>query len=289
MNRFLLIAAAVTLLSACDNAAMEEKVNQLQAQNIALKKDTKGKEAALTSFVASLNEIEKNLKEIRAREMNIELSRQEDVSSERTQKRIKNDIEEIESLMAKNRATIKDLNAQLAQSDKKSVRLNSSMQRLKDNLAGQLDKREAQVSELLSELEGMEFQVGKLRASVDSLQKDNEEKLAEMNSAYFVVGDFRALHDQEIVDKKGGFLGLLGRTETLADNFAQHDKFIKINKHEAVSFPLDGRGVKLVTAHPADSYRIESDHDTQQMNLVISDPDRFWESSKYLVAVTKGS
>ena len=163
------------------------------------------------------------------------------------------------------------------------------MNRLKQNLTGQVDERETRVNDLLSELDGMEIQVNELRADVDSLQIANEEKLAEMNSAYYVAGEFKTLQDEEILDKQGGFLGILGRTETLTDNFAQQDKFTKINIRETVFFPIKGRNVELVTTHPADSYKIEPSDSTDQMNLVISDPDRFWESSKYMVAVTKGS
>ena len=289
MNRFLLITTAATLFFACDSAEMEKKIDQLQVQNIALQKDAKGKQAALASFMESFNEIEKNLREIRAREMNLELSSQEDVSSDRAQKRIKNDIHQIEVLMGKNRSMIAHLNTQLSQLKEKGVRVNSSMKRLKENLVKEIKERETRVSELLSQLDGMEIQMDELRTHLDRLQKDNEEKLAEINSGYYVAGDFKALKGQQIVDKEGGFLGLLGRTKTLTDDFAQQDKFTKVDIRETVKFPLEGRNVKLVTTHPADSYRLEADEATDQMNLVISDPDRFWKSSKYLVAVTQGS
>ena len=289
MRRFFLIATLPALLFACDNQEMEEKVSQLQAQNAALQEETKEKDAALTTFMESFNDIEKNLREIRARELNIELSNSEKKpSSKEAREKIQNDIQQIDSLIAQNRATIQRLNVQLRNSNNENVRLNNSMSRLKENLSGQVDERETRVKNLLSELDGMEIEVNELRADVDSLQMANEKKLAEINSAYYVAGNFKALQEEAILDKEGGFLGM-GRTETLTDDFAEQDKFTKINIRETVFFPLEGKDVELVTTHPSDSYTIEASDSTDQMNLVISDPDRFWESSKYMVAVTKGS
>ena len=289
MNRFLLITTATTLFFACDNAEMEEKVDQLQAQNVTLQKEAKEKKAALASFMESFNEIEKNLQAIRAREMNVELNGQERLSFEQARKKVRKDIQQIEGLIAENRSTIKQLHTELRNSDKRKVQLSQSRIRLKEKLIAQIEERETRVNELLSELDGMESEMTNLRAAVESLQKENEEKLAEINSAYYVAGDFKALQGENIVDKEGGFLGLLGRTKTLADDFARQDKFTKIDIRKTVSLPLEGRNVKLVTTHPIDSYRLEADDATEQVNLVISDPERFWESSKYLVAVTKGS
>ena len=290
MKRLFLVAAASTLLFACDNHEMEEKVSQLETQNTALQKETKEKDAALTTFMESFNDLEKNLREIRAREMNIELSNSDKkLTAKEAREKVKSDIQQIDSLIAQNRSTIQRLNVRLRNSNNDNVRLNNSMTRLKENLSGQVDERETRVKNLLGELDGMEIEVNQLRANVDSLQAANEEKLAEINSAYYVAGDFKALQDESILDKEGGFLGILGRTETLTNDFAEQDKFTKINIRETVFFPLKGRDVELVTTHPKDSYTIEASDSTDQMNLVISDPDRFWESSKYMVAVTKGS
>ena len=290
MKRLFLVAAATSFLFACNNQEAEEKVSQLQAQNAALQEEAKEKGTALTTFMESFNDIEKNLREIRAREMNIELSNSEKkLSSKEAREKVQSDIQQIDSLIAQNRSTIQRLNVQLRNSNNDNVRLNNSMTRLKENLSGQVDERETRVKNLLDELDGMELQVSELRANVDSLQVANEKKLAEINSAYYVAGDFKALQDEEILDKEGGFLGFLGRTESLTDDFAEQDKFTKINIRETVFFPLEGRNIELVTTHPKDSYKIEASDSTDQMNLVISDPDRFWESSKYMVAVTKGS
>ena len=290
MKTIFLIATTSFLLFACDNQEMEEKVSQLQAQNVALQEETQEKDAALTTFMESFNEVEKNLREIRAREMNIELSSSEKkLSSKEAKEEIQNDIQQIDSLIAQNRSTIQRLNVQLRNSNNENVRLNNSMTRLKENLSAQVGEREDRVKNLLGELDGMEVQVNQLQADVDSLQMANEKKLEEINSAYFVASDFKTLQDENILDKEGGFLGFLGRTETLTDNFAEKEKFTKIDIRETVFFPMEGKEIQLVTSHPKDSYKIEPSDSTNQLNLVISDPDRFWESSKYMVAVTKGS
>jgi hypothetical protein len=42
--------------------------------------------------------------------------------------------------------------------------------------------------------------------------------------------------------------------------------------------------VKLVTSHPSDSYTLEKNGD-QVSNIQITNPEKFWRASKYLVVV----
>jgi hypothetical protein len=54
------------------------------------------------------------------------------------------------------------------------------------------------------------------------------------------------------------------------------------------TIPVHSKKVELVTKHPTDSYEIVLDEDAKQVDkLVILNPDKFWESSKLLVMVTK--
>ena len=66
-----------------------------------------------------------------------------------------------------------------------------------------------------------------------------------------------------------------------------NSKFIGIDKSTDKVINLTGfKKVELVPARPEDSYSLKKDNDLI-VQLNITDPDRFWETSKYLVIVVK--
>ncbi len=281
-----------TILLGCNTKEMEEKITQLQQENQKLLAETNQKDKTLTTFMESFAEVEKNLGEIRAREMNIEMSKEENLSSEDLKERIAADVQEINRLITENKETISKLNVKLKNSTNENVRLNNTMQKLQKELEEQVAQREERITTLNTELEKMHGTVEELNTNLASLKESNtekeqsiEQKIQTLNTAYYVSGEAKDLENKEIIDKEGGFLGL-GRTEKLKDNFSQ-DQFTKIDIRETVLFPVDGDKIELVTSHPTDSYKIEKDETGENLNLVVSNPEKFWESSKYLVMVVK--
>ncbi len=291
-NILILIAGAGVALSSCNTKELEQKIATLEQEKQEIKSEVENRDESLMEFMQSFAEIEKNLREIREREMNIELNRESDLSSEDLKNKINEDIQEINRLLAENRQTIQSLGAKLKNSSNENVKLNNMMEQLQTELTAQIEEREGQIATLNDNLKQMEVKVEELNTNIASLEETNEEKeetitekVNELNTAYFVAGSFKKLEEEEIVDKEGGFLGL-GKTKVLNEDFNQ-DKFTKIDIRETAFLPVDGEEVKLVTAHPSDSYTIEKAEDSEKVNLVISNPDKFWESSKYLVMMVK--
>lgn len=292
MKRYLLILVAGTTLVACNTKELEEKIAQLEQEKQAAVSEVQDRDSSLMNFMQSFTEIEKNLREIREREMNIELSRESDLSSEDLKNKINEDIQEINRLLAENRETIQKLGVKLKNSSNENVKLNNMMTQLQKELTAQIEQREGQIATLNDELKQMEVKVEELNTNVASLEQSNQEKeqtitekVAELNTGYFVAGTSKTLEEEQIVDKEGGFLGL-GKTKVLKDDF-NRDKFTKIDIRETVFIPVDGEEVQLVTTHPSGSYSIEKDEESEKVNLVISNPEKFWESSKYLVMMVK--
>ena len=56
--------------------------------------------------------------------------------------------------------------------------------------------------------------------------------------------------------------------------------FKRIDCSKVQDIALKQKKAKVITTHPADSYIIDKEH-----NLVITKPDKFWSTSKYLVVV----
>lgn len=290
-RNFAILSALSVSLFSCENKEMKDQITQLSHENLQLEKKAASKDSSLTVFIASFAEIESNLSQIREREMNIQLARERNISQEDLKGLIKEDIEEINRLLVENKEKIGELNAQLTYSGRQNAKLKASMEELQLSLTAKIEEKESQIGLLNEELKGMKVRVEELNTNLASLQEENKKKeetlsikTEELNTAYFVSGSSKELRENEVLSKAGGFLGL-GRTEVLKDNFNKK-QFNRIDIRETLSFPIEGKEVELITKHPSDSYRLEKSEE-EKVNLVVSDPEKFWESSKYLVMVVK--
>jgi predicted nucleic acid-binding Zn-ribbon protein len=291
MKKYLTVLAAGIILFACDNkekeAEYQNQINELEASRQALQEEVEVQKSAFEDFTKAVADIEKNLSKIRAREMNIEMKQQDgEISSEDLRNQLREDIAVIDQLISENKQTIEGLNARLRNADLKNESLNTSMDALTQDLNKQIEEREHNINELKAELDNAQVAIKNLNAEVDSLVSSNTEKTIALNTAYYVSGDFKELKDEQILNKEGGFLGFLGRTEVLVDDF-NHEKFNRIDIRETTFFPVEGTDMELVTIHPPGSYKIEKEESGEKVNLVVSDPDKFWESSKYMVMMVK--
>lgn len=291
IRNFAIVSVISIGLFSCENKEMQEKISSLTQENQQLEQRFASKDSSLTSFIESFAEIEGNLSEIREREMNIQLNREKNLSTEDLKKRIREDVEEINRLLIQNREKISSLNAQLKYSGKQNSKLKASLEELQKSITAKIEEKEAQISSLNTELADMKIKVEELNTNLASLKDENAEKehtintkVEQLNTAYYVSGTFKQLEENEVLSKEGGFLGL-GRTEVLKENFNKQN-FSQIDIRQTLSFPIEGEEIELVTNHPSGSYHLEKG-ETEKVNLIVSDPDKFWESSKYLVMVVK--
>ena len=282
-----------TIFFACNKELKENneeyvnRIRELEARETELQTKVQEKDSAMMAFMQSIAEIEKNLREIRAREMNIELASQEDnLSPEDLRSQISDDIAAIDQLIGQNKQTINNLGVRLRKSNQQNEALNVAMRKLEKDLTQKIQEGEYKITLLKDKLDDTQTTVKELLAEVDRLVEVNNAQTLRLNTGYFVIGDYKKLSDEKILDKEGGFLGILGRTETVRDDFDKK-KFTRIDIREKVSFSMQGKDVEIITIHPPSSYTIEKIDSAEQVNLVVSDPESFWESSKYLVMMKK--
>ena len=291
MKKYLIILLIGAGTFACTNKEMEQKVAQLTAENQRLLAESTDKDSSIASFMDSFNAIEKNLAEIRARENNIAITNSDNkLTEEDIKKKISEDIAAINELMAQNKETIASLDKQLKRAYGSNSKLKKAMETLKAELTLQIEEKDQQIALLKQDLEEKNFSIAELNATIDTLSIENAnqaqiigEKVSEINTAYYTVSTKKELLSENVVSKEGGFLGI-GKTNALKDGF-NRDAFSKIDITEVKSFPINGRKVELVTNHPEDSYTFEKVDDKNVESLVILDPEKFWNSSKYLVVM----
>lgn len=236
------------------------------------------KEAAMTEFVQSFNEIQQNLNEIKEKEKIISTSSNSELKkSEKDQ--VISDIQTIYDLLNKNKQKVASLSKKLKASNLKVNDLELAV----TNLTNQLLEKETEIASLQNQLEKLSVDFSNLSMKYTQEKTASDQKTEKLNTAFYVVGSTKDLKKNGVVTKEGGFIGLGKVAElntTLDPNY-----FTRVDITQVKDIPIGGKQVKLVTPHPADSYKMVEGA-TSTIKLTITDPEKFWSISKFLIIST---
>lgn len=278
--------AMVLMLAAFTFACNQEEVDQLTQLKTELEGEAVTKDSTINDLMATFNIIQDNLDEIKRRENLVTINTEGDaeMSIGKTEK-INRDLQMINKLMIDNKNLIESLSKK---SKNSGVKI-SELERMIANLTKRVQFKDGEIATLKEELVSMNFKVTELNKSLDELavenmrkQKELEESIEEVNTAFFAYGTYNELNEKNVLTKEGGFLGL-GKQKTLKNDFNE-EYFSKIDLTKTTSFLIYSKKASLVTTHPEGSYRFVGS-DNQVDSLVITNPSEFWKASKYLVVL----
>jgi len=285
-KQLLFLVISVMMLAAGCNQKNEE-IAQLKAKNDSLTAVVYAKDTTVISFVNAFNEIQSNLDSIKMKEKII--SKNAEGSSEiktRTKDQINNDINLIYKLQLENRAKVSSLRSQLKKSGAHSAELNEMI----NNLTKQIEDKDVQIAQLKEDLAKVNVMVTDLTTNIENLNENNiqkqqviDERTAELNTAYYVVGTTSYLKDKKIITKEGGFIGL-GKSKELVPG-VDMSNFTKIDITKLKAIPIMASHLTILTSHPKSSYRLTGKSSSD--SLVITNQKEFWSLSKVLVVNVK--
>ena len=293
MKKFIYVLLIPVLLFATGCNQRKAEIARLQAQNDSLRAVGTDKDANISEFVTTFNEVEANLDSIKQIERVIDKSAKAGEVKGSRKEQIKSDISYIYNLLQKNRKLVAELTAKLNKSNKHAAQL----QKMIDNLNKSIEEKDAQIAQLTDELGKLNIQVkdlnvkvSDLNTNVDKLSAENQKKQADidakteaLNTAYYVIGTNRELKDKKIITGEGGFIGI-GRTKNIMADLNMSD-FTKVDITKLTEIPIMKKKVNIVTSHPKSSYRIDGNNSADK--LVILDAKAFWSLSKVLVISAK--
>ena len=276
------VLIGLAILSACNQGKLEE----LEAENLKLKELTTTKDSSINKMLLSFNEIQTNLAEIKKREGVIQINTAESNAITKDIKQsINEDIELINSLMQRNEELIIQLNQELESSEVKMDQFRALIANLNQNVK---DKNQ-EIAQLSYQLREKKIKIGQLYYALDSLnfiyevaEAELEQKIDQLNEAYYAYGTYKELKEKNVLTKEGGVLGL-GKIEELKNNFNK-EYFSRIDIRKQKSFLIYSKKAELVTNHPTGSYKFMGGKGKVD-SLVITNVDDFWRSTKYLVIV----
>ncbi len=297
-NAAIVVLVGTTALLGVDAYRQHDANIELQGQvlEMGVKLDENALETQNT--MEAFAEIEINLAEIRESEgyLLTNLDEEEFEGEFNSQKRILGEIASIEHLIAENKRIIKDLESEVGEKDGRLAQYKKSVSSLEGRIADYKKKNE----ELIAQSEVLKnglVQVGRENQQitqelalkecvVEEQFKQLSEKEKLLRTAYYTVGSFKQLRDNEIVEKEGGILGL-GAAKTVKDDF-NREGFTEIDIYDYTYIPVYSRDVEIVSNHDPKSYEYITEKDGSVRWILVTNPELFWESTKYLVVLSKG-
>jgi len=246
------------------------------------------KDSSIGAFLETLNNIELNLDSITQRQSAIAIDSKDNVEFNKDiRERINTNIQIINELLEKNKTLMSSLNEKLRKSN---IQI-GSLKKMIDQLNAEMAQKDQELLALNAELENLRGVVDNMNRTVDSLHVQNrqqeiviQDKTVQLQTAYWVKGTYKALKASNVLNKKGGFLGM-GKSQVVKNDF-NNDAFTQIDVTIVNKFEVNSKTAKIITNHPADSYKLEKDEKGVVTFLEVTDPTRFWKASKYLVIVT---
>ena len=276
LKNFLLTGVAVLLLTGCmKRSAVVHSDTQLDS----LREVIATRDLALDDLTMSFSQIEKNLHAVAAKQHMIAKNTANETKFISIKDKINREIAVINNLMEENRKMITNLNNRYGISIKQHAQLGDLIRTLNDQIA----RKDQELATLNEKLSTLHTHVTELQTSVDTLTQTVTEQTKASHSAFYVVGKTKDLENAKIIDRTGGLLGI-GRTSKLSADFDE-SQFTQVDFTQMGAIPVDSRNVKIITSHPSDSYSLTKDKKDVVKCIVITDPEKFWANSKYLVVV----
>ena len=286
MKSYLILPAVMLMLASCSQKKEEAENMNVNRERDSLIELLNQREASINEFLAVNTEIERNLDSVVAREGAIKMVVMKESDVQPTMKdRINSDILAINNLMKENKAKINELNRKLKKANGKTA----ENQKMIEHLNARMNEKSNELAMLNEQLNALNVKVVSLETSVAELTAENaeqsqviEQQTASMHTAYYIIGKSKDLRDKKIISKTGGLLGI-GRTAQIDPNI-DNSNFTKIDYTTVSTIDLKSEKAKIVTTHPTDSYVLGKDPDNKA-NLKITNAEKFWSASKYLVIV----
>lgn len=286
MKQLVTLLAVALCLTGCET--QKQKQQAMYAESDSLRTVISQKENEINDMMSLLSEIQDEFMKINAAEGRISVARQSGEVNNREV--LRENLLEIQQSMQMNKELISTLRQQLKESNLQSSKLKGTLERTIEQYAQQLTEKTEEIAQLQAELAKKDAtiaelgeQVTNLNSNVNELNQQNTQKAQtvaqqdkELHTAYYVFGTKKELRQQNILDGSGVMR---------SGNFSR-DYFTKIDYRVTKVVHLYSKSASLMTNHPSGSYSLDKDS-KGLYTLRITDPEKFWSVSKYLVIVVK--
>jgi len=279
-NIFLIFTIVVFISSCSENPTPDVVIEHNEYKQ--MMKESEDRDSAMIELVKTLNLIDDNIEKITERKKKLNMEPIDVENRETYRERILNEIQDIYVTIQQNKDKLQELNIRLADTRNKLSKSNADLkhanelilqyQVMIDNMTEKIERKDEEIYMMKEEL-------AKIDISLDSLKEEYVKQHEEMQIVYYAFGTKKELIYHNIIDKKGGFIGI-GQSLQLKQDFNK-DYFTKADAENLTAIDLFVKEATVLSTHREGSYHFEGEGKVEQ--LVIDNPGVFWEASKFLV------
>lgn len=284
MKKIIIGLLSIAVLISCDNGA-KKRAEALSHEKDSLLQVISDKDMELDDIMGVVSEVQDGFRRINEAEGRIIVS-DGDVESVSTIQIVRENMQYIEDVMKQNR----DMIASLQEKLKKSRIAGEKTKKMVEDLTAQLEARNMKIQELEAQLAEKNIIISRqgdsilvLNENMDLLTAENaaqrqtiKDQVAELNAAWYVFGTKSELKEQKILEDG----------DVLRSGSFNQDYFTKIDIRYDKEIKLYSKSAKILTNHPSGSYKLTKDNKGQYI-LQVTNPEKFWTTSKYLVIQVK--
>ena len=190
-----------------------------------------------------------------------------------------NQLDQLDEILDKQRYKLALLEEGIRGQEMGIATLKVQVQQMEEALNQKLDF----ISELQSELCENRIVISLMDKEIQRKEDSLFLKEQELNKAWFAYGTFEELEENEVLEKRGGLLGI-GAVKALKPEF-NPGYFTEVDIRTLREIPILAAKAQLVSNHPECSYEFHGDKTVS--SLVINDPEEFWKLSRHLAIVVK--
>lgn len=282
-----LLAIAVLAAAGCrrsegDSAKKFETQNKELAQQLTMAQDSKDSLVLLMNdFIYGIEQINEQQEWLFNLQGNGDLGMQRSTVIENLTQ-IRNALKDKQEMLKLYSSQLNDANDQNKLLRSQVVTLQDMLSKSEarvDRLLADMAKLKADNAELTTNLETTRNELDRANVAVDSLSNETQlqgatirQNEADRNRVYFCIGTKNELKANNILGKNN---------KVLQGNYNQ-SFFTERDMRTFKSINCGNKKAEVLSSQPSDSYRFEEDANKNK-TLVITNPDKFWNASRYLV------
>ncbi|MCE3229288.1 MAG: hypothetical protein K0S32_3839 [Bacteroidetes bacterium] len=295
-SKIVVVTASLVLLSSGAYFWKEHEEEQQLSFNTRITAMMNERDSTESGMMITLDEIDRKLDSIRDKRGYLIIgkgSNYDEVPSKKDQ--ILNNIAMLDNIISDNTIKIQDLQARLDKMNSRNFALRKKLEaynKRNEDILAELESLKEQLADekekLFDEQEKnivLTKQVEEQNASYTTLKKIYDKVESDAYTAYYITGSKKQLSDMNVIEQKKVPVLNIAYAKKAATYFPSNE-FEKIDVREEAIIPTHTKKPVLVTSHSKDSYVWMEDEDGMK-NLCITNPEVFWQSSKYLVVQTK--
>jgi len=281
MKRIVFVCLIAGSFVGCNTTQPSKMVEMPVASKDSLVRQLQVKDSSITDYVKSINDIQKGIDTLML-DARVLKMHGEGVPNKNS---VVEELRVIGKLMLKNQ---KDL-AVLQRKLKTSGQQNQDLVDLGEELSKQLNERDSEIAAIQKTLfktkASLESTVQQLNDSINVIiQQRAQINILQIkgNTVYYRIATEKILKNEGTIMENGGAIGL-GKVPIPGPDM-NTSGFVSGDLNKLHDIDLNGHFVRMVTPHSSNSYRIVPGASDK---LIITDPEDFWNKSKYLIVIVK--